>query len=280
MTACRHQSVSGCAHTRRMTASERSMSRCESRMTTLYSSASSADSQQPFKRTALLDGQRAGNYEAVPHPRAALHVGRAHDAYGDRITRLQCRLNALNVFDRSNRLAVDRNDYIALQDSDVLGKRSLEDGRNLYAALVVQAHVVAFGVGQGLDLDTEFRGARRDVRPGRLLFLRLRLGRAKSRVVFEDFGAILNRDLEVHLLAVAIDTEVNRGIDRCVRDTRHEFVAIFHRLAVNRDDDVILLQPRFIGGTALVDFFNKNTGVRSQRLHQIGFGALGPLDAN
>src|SRR5580700_6040703 len=121
--------------------------------------------------------QRTGQEQRSPFVAAGL----PQDPESHRRARLQRLLDTFDVVGRVYRLPVDLHDHIAAPHVDVLRERT-----RLYRAdqhtVLLDAHVLAAGIGQVLDVDTE-QGLRTFRRAGLFLL-------AVSETIREDFGQV------------------------------------------------------------------------------------------
>src|ERR1700722_12795409 len=203
-----------------------------------------------------------------------------HDMERYRVARLQRALDSLDVVHAGHRLPVDGQNYVLLHQADVFSEGIRIHALDQQPAFGVQVHRGPLTLSERVQLDAEL------VLPDLVRFHRFHLGLwftqlREFRPVLKYLGAVQHRDIEVHVLAVAIHGDGDRRIHWSLRHARHQVLAILYRLGVHRDDNVIRLQSRFIGWSAPLYFADQHSRAGAQGLEQLGFVIrLGPFDSN
>ena len=220
----------------------------------------------------LLRRQRPRDEEAGPGPRTAAEpLGVSQHTERDGASRLQRTLDPLHVLDGRDGLTVDGQNDIALDDADIVGERAGLYTDYLQPVFAQGSYGIALGLVQFADVDPEacllrFRAD---------LFL-VRAAQGVILALLQNLCAVADRQLEIQLLAAAVNRDVRGRADRQVSHAVHQVVAVFDRFAVQGQDDVLCFQARFLRRSVREDVRDQNAMVGAESAQQVRLVVLVP----
>src|SRR6185312_8288143 len=137
-------------------------------------------------------------------------------------------------------MTVDRKNHVAIAEPDVFGKRAWVDVDHFYPYIRVDFKLRALGIGEPpnchaeLRLSRGFRG-------------RFRNGFLRAKLVFPDDRSLGYWNLEIEMLAVAIDSQQGNRTNGHIGYPSYQIVAVFNGPVIEGQHHIAFLDTRLAG---------------------------------